>query len=67
MDFLGKLRSLFAIALWDAARQPLMLARDRVGKKPLYYTVAGDVFLFGSETKSLLQDPSVVCRVDLRA
>ena len=67
VDFLGKLRGMFAIALWDAARQRLVLARDRVGKKPLYYTVAGGALLFGSEIKSLLQDPSVARRVDLRA
>lgn len=67
VDCLAKFRGMFAFALWDEPRQRLVLARDRVGKKPLYYTAAGGALLFGSEIKSLLQDPSVARRVDLRA
>ena len=67
LDCLKKFRGMFAIALWDETRQRLVLARDRVGKKPLYYTVADGALLFGSEIKSLLQDSSVARRVDLRA
>jgi asparagine synthase (glutamine-hydrolysing) len=48
------MRGMFAIAIWDATRQRLVLARDRVGKKPLYYLNAGDRFLFASETKAIL-------------
>jgi asparagine synthase (glutamine-hydrolysing) len=49
-----RMRGMFAIAIWDAPRRRLVLARDRVGKKPLYYMQAGDRFLFGSEPKAIL-------------
>lgn len=49
-----RMRGMFAIAIWDAPRQRLVLARDRVGKKPLYYMRRGDEVLFGSETKTML-------------
>jgi asparagine synthase (glutamine-hydrolysing) len=55
----SRLRGMFAIALWDIRARRLLLARDRVGKKPLYYVHDGDRILFGSELKSLLGDPSV--------
>jgi asparagine synthase (glutamine-hydrolysing) len=49
-----QMRGMFAIALWDAPNARLVLARDRVGKKPLYYTQCNGEVLFGSETKALL-------------
>ncbi len=53
-------RGMFAFALWDDYAQKLFVARDRVGKKPLYYTqTARGTFVFGSELKSLLQHPEV--------
>jgi asparagine synthase (glutamine-hydrolysing) len=55
-----RMRGMFAIAIWDEPRRRLVLARDRVGKKPLYYCVDGDRFLFASETKAIL---SVLARV----
>jgi asparagine synthase (glutamine-hydrolysing) len=55
-----RLRGMFAFAIWDERAQELFIARDRVGKKPLYYTVTTDgAFVFGSELKSLLEHPSV--------
>jgi asparagine synthase (glutamine-hydrolysing) len=62
-----RIHGMFAFAIWDRRQRRLLLARDRVGKKPLYYTrVDGDV-LFASEIKSLLMDPRVKRRVDLQA
>jgi asparagine synthase (glutamine-hydrolysing) len=49
-----KMRGMFAVAVWDAAAGRLVLARDRVGKKPLYYFERDGELLFGSETKSIL-------------
>ena len=49
-----RLRGMFAIAVWDAPRGRLVLARDRVGKKPLYYTQTAHRFVFASETKAIL-------------
>ena len=52
------LRGMFAFAVWDGRRQKLLLARDRAGKKPLYYTLTPQgTLLFGSELKSLLEHP----------
>jgi asparagine synthase (glutamine-hydrolysing) len=59
-----RLNGMFAIALWDAQRGELVLARDRFGKKPLYYTDLGASFLFGSELKSLLEHPSCPRELD---
>ncbi|MBA2732477.1 MAG: asparagine synthase (glutamine-hydrolyzing), partial [Acidobacteria bacterium] len=57
---LEHLRGMFAFALWDERQQKLFIARDRTGKKPLYYThTAQGLFVFGSELKSLLQHPQV--------
>jgi asparagine synthase (glutamine-hydrolysing) len=53
------LRGMFSFALWDERKRLLLLARDPVGIKPLYYTNTGKAFLFASEIKSLLADPSV--------
>ena len=52
-----RLRGMFAIALWDKRYEKLILARDRVGKKPLFYAWHGDVLLFGSEIKAILAWP----------
>ncbi len=53
-DLAGKLRGMFAIAVWDNVDRQLVLIRDRVGKKPLYYYEGNDEFLFASEIKGVL-------------
>jgi asparagine synthase (glutamine-hydrolysing) len=55
---------MFAIALWDRRDRTLVLARDRMGEKPLYYGWHGDAFLFGSELKSLMAYPGFRGRID---
>jgi asparagine synthase (glutamine-hydrolysing) len=57
--FPHRLNGMFAIALWDARRGRLLLVRDRMGIKPLYYWFRDGQVVFGSEIKSLLQDPRV--------
>src|ERR1051326_3467687 len=54
-----KLRGMFAFAIWDENRRQLLLARDRVGIKPLYYWLSARSIAFGSEIKALLADPDV--------
>ncbi len=65
--FLEPTRGMFALALWDAPRRRLILARDRLGIKPLYYHFDGRVLRFGSEIKSILLDPEVPRAIDLEA
>jgi asparagine synthase (glutamine-hydrolysing) len=59
-----RLHGMFAFALWDGGQQVLLLARDRVGIKPLYYTQTGRSISFASELKSLLVDPTVSRRIN---
>jgi asparagine synthase (glutamine-hydrolysing) len=61
------LRGMFAFALWDNRARRLLLARDRLGKKPLVYAAIDGTLWFGSEAKSLLQDPLVPREIDLAA
>ncbi len=62
------LRGMFAFAVWDSKRRELFIARDRVGKKPLFYAVTPrGTLVFGSELKSLLEHPEVGREVDPEA
>jgi asparagine synthase (glutamine-hydrolysing) len=64
-DCVQHLNGIFAFAIWDMARQELVLARDRMGIKPLYYTQAAGQLVFGSEMKALLRHPAVKRDIDL--
>lgn len=67
VDCVKRLRGMFAFALWDQQKRTLVLARDRIGKKPLYYTRFDDALIFGSELKCLLQYPGFAPAPDVRA
>jgi asparagine synthase (glutamine-hydrolysing) len=66
-SFAEALRGMFAIAVWDARERRLVLARDRFGIKPLYYSVAGGELSFASELKALLPQPSFSREIDADA
>jgi len=62
-----RLRGMFAIALWTESRKRLVLVRDRMGIKPLYYYRSGNDIYFGSELKAILEHPDVPRYLDLAA
>ncbi len=64
-EMLHHLNGMFAFALWDDRQQRLLLARDRVGIKPLYYAQHDDALLFGSELKAILAYPGMPRVIDL--
>ena len=59
-----KLRGMFAFAIWDKRSRSLFLARDRVGIKPLYYSLSANSISFASEIKALLADPALSAELD---
>src|ERR1051326_5362367 len=63
-DMPAHLNGMFGFALWDKKRRRLLLGRDHMGIKPLYYAVLPDRLVFGSEIKALLEDPSVPRDID---
>ncbi len=62
-DCVDHLRGMFAFALWDSRRRRLLLARDRIGVKPLYFAVLPRTLLFGSEIKALFGHPALTPRL----
>jgi len=64
---IGRLRGMFGLAIWDRRSQALLLARDRIGIKPLHYAVVGARLYFGSEIKSLLCAPDLPRDMDVAA
>jgi len=63
LECVKRLRGMFTFALWDESQRRLVLARDRAGKKPLYYHADAERLVFASEIKALLQDPSIKRRI----
>jgi asparagine synthase (glutamine-hydrolysing) len=61
------LQGMFGLAIWDARRQRLVIARDRVGKKPLFYSLRDGAISFASELGALLQDPEIPRDIDIEA
>src|SRR5262249_24422481 len=66
-DCVRELEGMFARACWDSARRSLVLVRDRMGEKPLYYYAGSDSLIFGSELRALLQHPDVPRALDLES
>ena len=64
-DFVSRLNGMWAFALYDAGKNLLFLSRDRFGKKPLFYTLQGNAFVFASELSALIRHPSVRANIDL--
>ena len=67
MDFVHDIEGDYGIALWDATREQLVLVRDRIGVKPLYYYFKDGRFIFASEIKAILQHPAVTPDIDEKA
>ena len=66
-DCVQALRGMFGFAIWDARRQRMLIARDRLGIKPVYYCERGSILVFGSEIKAILQHPDVPVRLNAQA
>jgi asparagine synthase (glutamine-hydrolysing) len=66
-DCLNRLNGQFAIAIWDSRKRELFLARDRMGIRPIFYTLRDGQFIFGSEIKTLFAHPEVTAEIDADA
>ncbi len=67
LKFIDHLDGMFSIALWDSLKKRLILVRDRVGKKPLYYTISNKNIFFASEIKSILENKAIKREVDKKS
>ncbi len=66
-ELVQHLNGMFAFALWDERRERLLIARDRMGEKPLYFTLTDTAFIFASELKALLTHPAIERKLNLAA
>lgn len=66
-DFVNRLNGMFAIVLWDIRRKVLLLYRDRLGKKPLYYSIQNGIFYFASEIKCINVCPGIIRKCNYKA
>ena len=66
-DCVHHLDGMFALAIWDVGQRTLLLARDRMGEKPLHYYAGPDAFVFGSELRALLEHPAVPRELNLES
>jgi len=66
-ELLKKINGMFAFGIYDFRKKQLLLAKDRMGKKPLYYSLAGDTIVFASELKAIIQHPSISKELNLDA
>lgn len=67
IDFVEKLNGIFAFAIWDGRMERLVLYRDRVGVKPLFYTIKNQTLVFGSEIKALFCYPDIVPEINIES
>jgi asparagine synthase (glutamine-hydrolysing) len=65
--FVERLRGMFALAIWDEGKRRVLLARDRIGKKPLYFSLRHGRLVYASELKAILADPGLSRTIDRRA
>ena len=65
IEFVNRLNGIFAFAVWDGKLKRLILYRDRVGVKPLFYAIKDDTLVFGSEIKALFRFPDIKPEVDM--
>lgn len=67
ISFLKELKGMFALALWDKKRKLILIARDRLGKKPMIYSLSHSSFVFSSEIKAIVSDPEIKKKISLKA
>lgn len=67
IDFVNELNGIFAFAIWDGGLDSLILYRDRVGIKPLFYTVKNNTLVFGSEIKAIFSFPDIKPQIDINS
>ncbi|MDR1892174.1 MAG: asparagine synthase (glutamine-hydrolyzing), partial [Oscillospiraceae bacterium] len=67
IDFVNRLNGIFAFAIWDGRNRCLFLARDRLGVKPLFYTLQNEALVFGSEPKALFAHPRIKPKITLES